>query len=1081
MNSQLQRAIFTALAGITLGGTSLARAALPFDPQQQPLGYAPPMAVSAVNLFPGGGKAYRPWFENGAWQGDLVELDIGSDGVPGTTVDLSTNPPTTAANGNWSVRIHFAAEYSRDNRYWNNSRYVVTGNGNGHGIPFRWQSLADNQRVALDAQAAGASATDSRILDYVRGDRSSEKPVGDLRQRFSVMGDIVHSRPRYVGPPNNEFAFDDYLSFKRSHQTRAGRIYVGANDGMLHAFAADSGREVFAFIPATVVPDLRLLAATPYQHHYYVDGPLEAGDAYLHQQWHTVLAGGLGAGGKAFFALDVTDPDAGSESAAAQKLLWEIDSNSDDDLGYTYSIPRIVRLNDGKWYAVAGNGYNSVNGRALLYIIDLETGTVVRKLTTDNSGSPGQPNGLSSPTLIDVDQDFKADFAYAGDINGNLWKFDLSGKSSDQWGVSYGGTPLYSGSAQHAITAAPDVTAHPNGGYLVEFGTGRLLTADDKEDTQRQSIIAVWDRGGVPGSANFLSQAFTEHSVFGERVRTLTDHQPVWTGPSPNTGWQIDLPVGERLLTSPQIHAGRLQLLTTNPFLINSENWLIEPDFLSGGPPSDTIFDLNKDGALTTSDRVDANGDGDVQDAVDIPAAWFRGTGYLSQPTIVRVSPSIDSQLINRLILPFADTCITGCSGGFQGGPLDVATDSRNGGTDGGQVCGDPGASRRTGVQRRNSPGLGGRMDGYQREYDKAHGVVDVDLFGLEPLCAQPRPDETATNPVQQLNRVTEVSGFDQDKPFVVLVANADRSPAAELVIGNKRWNAVQYQKMLQQQLELAKGGAPLVDNQGDSLVFTLRGLKNNGGIRIQFDDRAIIDGGIHPSDAMCVANRLLITNDRWRNGALTLQLVDAGHLDHVVSQNPGDLPATITIDGSVIALTADTNGDGTTDQIYGGLHLDQESGEDDFLYENVAYWGFGDLYQKVTGNDVPCYGDPQWTQALQIEQQGISYAEFTVLFASELSNLAAEKLKLQQLIDQGASQDSISQQREEVNKAVRAVAQGLQYVRNISSGNDASGGGTSSGTPALAAGDVISDTPIAGANLAPYVGRRSWTEIQLP
>ena len=301
-------------------------------------------------------------------------------------------------------------------------------------------------------------------LNYLRGDNSNEElNGGTLRDRYSKLGDIVHSSPIFEN----------------------GVLYTGGNDGMLHAFAAADdepsagavgGEELFAYVPNLVFDHLSDLTDPDYTHKYYVDltVSVESG-VNIHGSIGTpvsttLLVGGLGKGGRGYFALDVTDAATiANEAALAGKVMWEFPSGTDNDMGYTYSKPAIVESYDSSvgsngWIVIFGNGYNSPSGKAVLYIVNPENGNVIEKIDTAVAGC----NGLSTPVPVDVDYDDKVDYVYAGDLRGNMWKFDLTDPDHTNWEIAfYDGAdqPLFTargpGGTTQPITAKPDVMYHP--------------------------------------------------------------------------------------------------------------------------------------------------------------------------------------------------------------------------------------------------------------------------------------------------------------------------------------------------------------------------------------------------------------------------------------------------------------------------------------------------------------------------------------------------------------------------------------------------------------------------------------------
>ena len=340
--------------------TAVAFAAAVFDPVTQPNWTAAPFALKNTNLELGDTKAYRPWFENGAWQGDIIEYDIKSDGNRSTDASVGTNPPVAGVT-NWTARATFVVQAAAITDYWKAGRKIIMHNGIQQ-TAFLWSNMSATERSVIDSVVAAdtskTSAYDSPNLNFVRGDRSNEYPDGLMRKRYSLLGDIVGSHPVYVGAASGlYFSLADYSTFYNNNVNRAGRIYVGANDGLVHVFDAADGREVYAFAPTMLFSKLRNLSAIPYIHKFYANGELVAADAKISSGWATVLAGGLGAGAKGLFALDISSADLSSEIANTgtnRKILWEKDG-SDANMGHVYGRPQIAKLPDGNWYVVSGN------------------------------------------------------------------------------------------------------------------------------------------------------------------------------------------------------------------------------------------------------------------------------------------------------------------------------------------------------------------------------------------------------------------------------------------------------------------------------------------------------------------------------------------------------------------------------------------------------------------------------------------------------------------------------------------------------------------------------------------------------
>ncbi len=581
-------------AALALSAALHSIAAPAFVPDNQPVGYVGQPTLSSVNVSNGDAKMYTIDYKASDWTGNLHAYPVSSAGTIGSVDDW----------GSGGAAAKIKAQSVAD------TRLIVTSNG-GVGVPFRWASLsngAGGQRQALDALAYGSSATSSPVLDYLRGSAANEGTgTTQYRRRNAGLGDIIHSTPVY---------WNDGIR---------KTVFVGANDGMLHAINALDGTERFAYVPAVLLPRLSALTSQTYAHSYFVDGRMDVRKFGT----QTILTGALGAGGKALFALDVTNAAATSESDAAAKVLWEVTNASSGyaDLGYTYGAPTLTTLPNGVNAVVAGNGYNSSTGKAVLYLINAQTGALIKAFDT-GSGSPSSPNGLSSPSLWDSDNDGKKDTAYAGDIDGNVWKFNLTAPYTAQIVRLFTNT---SGTS-FAITMAPGLFAHPLGGVMVEFVTGRMLVTADATDTAAHYAYGIWD--GAPAlNEALLEQTLTEANYVADgvttRVRTATNNSPNWTsGRNNHKGWRTRLPTGgERVVGDGAFVTGDVfQFFSTNPTVLPSaippgENWWMQINALSGGANSTTVFDLNGDKEFTSDDQV--NG-------VD-PVGRYMGGGVRSQ------------------------------------------------------------------------------------------------------------------------------------------------------------------------------------------------------------------------------------------------------------------------------------------------------------------------------------------------------------------------------------------------------------------------------------------------------------------
>ncbi len=538
-------------------------------------------------------RLYQARFNSSNWTGDLWALPLGTNGVVGSTTVWQAAADVDATSSN--DRVIIVADKNEDDEL--------------EGKAFRTTSdnLSEDftNKLIAGKTTLGVTADDdvfvTALVSYLRGTSSSSLSAYNFRTRASKLGDLIHSDPVYSQPPSAPHTETSYQTFKTANAGRADIIYVGGNDGMLHGFDAATGDEVLGFIPYTVADNLYHLADPDYSHQYYVDGQITVADAYgfgdSESDWNSLLVGGLRAGGRGIYALNVTDPDF-SEADANNIFLWEFNSVDDGDLGYTFGKPLIVKLATGNWGVIIGNGYDSDNGRAVLYILDAVTGeplTAGGKIDTGADGS----NGLSSPTAVDIDRDGDADYVYAGDLKGNLWKFDISSGTPSEWGVAYssGSTkiPLFAAGTAKPITVAPEVGRHPSEpGYIVYFGTGKYFEINDNQSTGQttQSFYGIWDQdpadsafnASIPDSS-LLVQTITNEIVLypndtnndgnnnsqdeASTLRFSSNNDICWSncasGVTVNQGWKIDLTYsgsnrGEKQVTRPYCVMGESYL-----------------------------------------------------------------------------------------------------------------------------------------------------------------------------------------------------------------------------------------------------------------------------------------------------------------------------------------------------------------------------------------------------------------------------------------------------------------------------------------------------------------------------------------
>ena len=567
------------------------------------------------------------------------------------------------------------------------------------GVSFLWNNLGKDtdspaplpfsQQHYLNTLSGYSDGNGALRVNWLRGDQSHEQSAGGIfRNRTDLLGDIINSAPVYVGSQDYGYSaltnIGGYSTFvNNTKASRHAMLYAGANDGMLHGFDATSGTEVFAYLPNALFPKLNALTSPSYVHQYYVDGVSGVGDVYYGSAWHTLLAGVTGAGGRAVFALDVTDP---VTSFNGTNVLWEYTnatkadgtpnistfpgtSNPDgSDLGYTLAQPSVVRLKDGTWAVIVANGYDSDNGHAVLFILNALTGAVLQKIDTvsaDASGL-GTANGLSSPVAVDTNNDLMVDTVYAGDLHGNLWKFNVSG--------TVGSYPTPSGPLFVACAAAPctaanrqPITGKPNVGlspvgdqtsFMVYFGTGQYFATGDNSvgaNPQVQTFYGLWDYGtAITDRASLQTQTITYEGTATTVGGTATTNPIVVvsqnslcyaatsTGCSASSvkkGWALDLlsstgvAQGERVISFPIVRQGFVLFSTLipnpNQCSFGGSSHFMAVSALSGGASSTPPFGTNGNGVVDSYDRVVINGITQVASGIDL------GIGIISSPTII--------------------------------------------------------------------------------------------------------------------------------------------------------------------------------------------------------------------------------------------------------------------------------------------------------------------------------------------------------------------------------------------------------------------------------------------------------------
>ena len=515
------------------------------------------------------------------WIGNLTAYSIqttgANAGLPGAERwNAASRMPSSAAGVN--ARKIFTALGQVNNA--NRATQVVDFRATSLGGSTAAQFSALGYTLAQITDEFGGSTTPNDLVNYLRGEKTKEGGafnVAPFRTRTSILGDIIGSGPVVASKKANygwaaagglptaaRSSYSAYVTAKSGSGTRE-YAYVGANDGMVHAFDGTNGDELFAYIPNGVLNRTGLLADPDYTHRYYVDGQLALGDVYDGSSWKTVLAGASGAGGRGVFSLDVSNPG----SFAAANVLWEVNSQTDSDIGYVMGKPVIVPLENGSWAALFGNGYNSGasdKGDAILFAVDVFSGAVIAKIHA-NDGDTANPNGLGNIAALDTNGNGLIDTVYGGDLLGNVWKFNLSATSASSWNVAFSGAPLFVAldrdGHRQPITGGLDVAVGPGQGYMVYFGSGKYFAVGDNNadpGQQVQSLYGIFDNGtpltGDRDSVLVEQEVVTMGTSAGDITRNSVDYLT-------HRGWFIDLifgtaDTGQRFVGQPRIQSGRI-------------------------------------------------------------------------------------------------------------------------------------------------------------------------------------------------------------------------------------------------------------------------------------------------------------------------------------------------------------------------------------------------------------------------------------------------------------------------------------------------------------------------------------------
>jgi type IV pilus assembly protein PilY1 len=544
-------------------------------------------AVSNPDLTATDNTAFVSGFDSGIWSGSLHAHPI----------DLNTG----MIDRN---QTKWRAETILNARNWT-SRLVASYSGSA-GVPFSTQGLTAQQLTRLNTPGLNDSPD---VISFLRGDTSKEG--SPYRRRGSPLGDIVNASPLYIGPPSAQYGDAGYQSFKSAQANRTKMVYQGANDGMLHAFNANTGIEQWAYVPGRLIAQnhvtpiktfpststlVNLSFREGFSHRYYVDGTPVSADVDLNNtrgmpnrgtstatpKWATLLVGGLNKGGRGYFALDITSPAAANDNDVARKVKWEFprdDTNQAiaQNVGFSFGKPVIVKTDAAGWVVLVTSGHNNGqdtggDGRGYLFVLDAHTGNIIKTLSTD-AGNAAAPSGLAhiSAYVEFGNQDRTVQYVYGGDLVGNVWRFDLTGSHVSGWNVKKLATLTDAAGNPQPITTAPELTKFGDK-RLVLVGTGQYLglsdvpgnTFSNPHASQTQSFYVLTDdRSPNPLISSPRSQLQRQTITINGATASISSNA---VDLSTTRGWYADLPhAAERSITHPIVVRGVVAFTTNIP------------------------------------------------------------------------------------------------------------------------------------------------------------------------------------------------------------------------------------------------------------------------------------------------------------------------------------------------------------------------------------------------------------------------------------------------------------------------------------------------------------------------------------
>jgi type IV pilus assembly protein PilY1 len=561
---------------------------------------------------------YVPKYKSVSWYGDVEAFELDADGLQGVML--------------WNASAALPGPNSRSLFTWDPSKGT-----NGEPVEFTWATMGSGNQSLVGGED---------LTKYIRGDTGKEGAGKPFRSRDGkLLGDFVNSPPVVVrgkldlGYSVFDPSYADFVARKKARSEAA--IVVGGNAGIVHIFRSTDGKEVYGFLPREGLSNLKQIAEKDYGtgdnfHRFFVDGPMNETDAKIPTrrngtaEWANLVIGSMGAGGKSFFAMHIpTDFGGGLDATdlGANTLLWEKSGASDGDIGYIFADFAVGKIKGGGWKAFVGNGVYSTNGNAVLLVVDMATGAIEKRMTVASTGD----TGLMGVSLIkDVDTQ-EVVGAYAGDLKGNVWRFDFEGGGDASWKIGFNERPLFtatdvSGSSQ-PITVPPVFVNHPKQGRVVLFGTGRLIDESDSVSNQVQTYYGVWDPVKVGDFSSAVDSPFAsvdpdrsrlvEHTINQEpkadSAGTFYEVIAKEVNWDVDLGWRVELPWERQRVIYPSIilAADYVYFSTVVPAAPAERcdpttgvgyNFLLMA--ASGGVPTVGILDTNGDGIVDGNDQI---------------------------------------------------------------------------------------------------------------------------------------------------------------------------------------------------------------------------------------------------------------------------------------------------------------------------------------------------------------------------------------------------------------------------------------------------------------------------------------------